>query len=140
MKKMIVGIVIIAVGAVAGLFVFLRKNIAPRVSEKVNVVSPTPSAASGQSAPARVANELLLSVSTPADRATVTTPALTVRGTTAPKAEVFINELEIRADASGNFSGSLTLDEGENSIVVIVNDESGNVAEKDLTIFYSVTQ
>lgn len=141
MRKIIVGIVIIAVGAVVGLFVLLRKNTASRVSEKVNMVSPTPSAAaSGQSTSATVANELFLSVSTPLDGATVTTTTVAVRGMTAPRADVFINELEIRADAAGNFSGTLTLDEGENFIIVMVNDESGNVAEKYLTVYYSEAQ
>lgn len=140
MRKIIVGIVIIAVGAVVGLFVLLQKNTASRVSEKVNMVSPTPSAASGQSTPATVASELFLSVSTPLDGATVTTTTVTVRGMTAPRADVFINELEIRADAAGNFSGTLTLDEGENFITVMVNDESGNVAEKYLTVYYSEAQ
>ncbi|MBI5448870.1 hypothetical protein HY948_00980 [Candidatus Gottesmanbacteria bacterium] len=134
MKKMIVGIVVIAVGVGIGLFILLRKNSVTSVRQEARVAAPTPNAFEELN-PAAV-NELLLSVLAPVDGATVTTPALTVRGTTAPKAEVFINELEMRADATGNFSGSLTLDEGENFIIVMVNDESGNVAEKDLVVTY----
>lgn len=134
MKKMIVGIVVIAVGVGIGLFILLRKNSVTSVRQEARVAAPTQNAFEELN-PAAV-NELLLSVLAPVDGATVTTPALTVRGTTAPKAEVFINELEMRADATGNFSGSLTLDEGENFIIVMVNDESGNVAEKDLVVTY----
>ena len=142
MKKLILGIVIVAVGAGVGLFVILRsrnsspipQNSAIPALEKTEAFTPSPSVA-GQSVPAAT-NALVLSISTPADGATLTAAKLTVRGTTTPKADVFINELETRADAGGNFSGTLTLDEGENLIVIIVNDESGNVAEKDLTVFY----
>ena len=142
MKKLILGIVIVAVGAGAGLFVILRSrnsSIIPQNSaipafEKTEALSPSPNVP-GQSVPAAT-NALALSISTPADGATLTAAKLTVRGTTTPKAEVFINELEMRADAAGSFSGTLTLDEGENLIVVMANDENGNVAEKDLTVFY----
>ncbi len=85
-------------------------------------------------------SELTLSVTSPADRATVTSASLTVRGKTAPSAEVFVNDAETKADAAGNFSVRITLDEGENAVIVLVNDAEGRVAEKDLTITYNSGQ
>lgn len=78
-----------------------------------------------------------LVVTSPVDGSTVTSASLSVRGTTAPFAEVFINDVEIRADASGDFTVQITLDEGENIIVVIANDADGNLVEKELTITYA---
>lgn len=59
-----------------------------------------------------------------------------VSGKTKANAEVFVNEKELKADANGNFSTNLVLDEGENFIVVSVNDEDGNTAEENLTVNY----
>ena len=78
-----------------------------------------------------------LAISSPANNITVTSSSLVVRGKTAPKAEVFVNDAETRADANGNFSVTLTLDEGENYILVVANDINGNFSEKELTITYT---
>lgn len=83
---------------------------------------------------------LLLDVSSPADGLTVTASSLTVKGKTAPGAEVFVNERETVADAQGNFAVTITLDEGDNYIVVSANDQDGNSAEKELTIIYDTSQ
>lgn len=57
-----------------------------------------------------------------------------IKGKAAPYAEVFVADRELRADAQGNFSTILTLDEGENVIVILANDENGNFAEETLII------
>ena len=85
-------------------------------------------------------SELTLTVTSPADKAVVTNASLTVKGKTAPYAEIFVNDAETKADASGTFSVKITLDEGENSVIVLVNDADGRVAEKDLTITYNSGQ
>ena len=59
-----------------------------------------------------------------------------VRGITVANAEVFINELEIRANVKGEFSAPITLDEGENTISIISNDEDGKSSEEELTVTY----
>ena len=64
------------------------------------------------------------------------TPSVTVTGKSFPYAEVFINDTEIKADASGNFTAPVTLDEGENIISVMANDENGNSAEQEITVTY----
>jgi hypothetical protein len=78
-----------------------------------------------------------LAISSPTNNITVTSKSLVVRGKTIPKAEVFVNDAETRADDSGSFSVTLTLDEGENYILVVANDADGNFSEKELTITYT---
>lgn len=83
------------------------------------------------------ATGIALTVSSPGNNTTVSSPALTVRGKTVAGAEVFVNDAEGVADASGNFSVTVNLDEGENYILVVVNDAAGNYSEKELTIIYT---
>lgn len=79
---------------------------------------------------------LTLTVTSPTSGQTVTTSQITIRGKTAPLAEVFVNDVELKADASGNFSQGMTLEEGENYILVVANDTDGNFAEKELSVTY----
>jgi hypothetical protein len=70
----------------------------------------------------------------------VTTPTLVIKGVTSPKADVFVNDSEVTADAQGNFTTQITLDEGENTLVVTSNDASGSFAEKDIIVTYNSAQ
>lgn len=96
-------------------------------------------ATEGQTLPSQ-AGTLTLTITSPTNGATVTNTSLRVSGKTVPGAEVFINDKEARADALGNFSVTITLDEGENTIIVMANDADGNVAEKELTVTYNSGQ
>lgn len=80
---------------------------------------------------------LTLTITSPTNAQTVTSDTITVKGKTTPLAEVFVNDLELKADASGNFSQSLTLEEGDNYILIVANDADGNFAEKELSITYT---
>lgn len=82
------------------------------------------------------ASEIPLTISSPAADSIVKSTPISVKGITTPRAEVFINDKETVADESGNFSSALTLDEGENLIIVTVNDEEGNTAEKEIVVTY----
>lgn len=106
--------------------------VTPTEGSSVTTGSPAPNEPAGGSS-----TKISLSISSPPNGATVTRSSLTVRGKTAANAEVFVNELETKADASGNFSISVTLDEGENYIIVMANDAAGNVAEAELTVTYN---
>lgn len=75
-----------------------------------------------------------LDIISPADRAIVKEAALEVKGKTLPGETVFVNEKELKADSFGNFSTAITLDEGENYIIIVANDKEGNYAERDLVI------
>ncbi|MFZ5535784.1 MAG: Ig-like domain-containing protein [Patescibacteria group bacterium] len=79
---------------------------------------------------------ITLVVTSPQDNSTVTTGSLVVRGKTVPGAEVFVNDAETRADTGGNFSVTISLDEGENYILVVANDPQGNYSEKEITVIY----
>lgn len=86
------------------------------------------------------AKPITLTVSSPANGATVTNATITITGQTLPGAEVSINDVETTADAQGNFSGILTLDEGDNDITVSANDTNGNSAEQELTVTFDSGQ
>jgi len=79
-------------------------------------------------------SQISLEISQPADKATVNSAALNVAGKTVPGADVFVNDRQTKAAADGSFSVGITLDEGENSIVIVANDSQGNYAEKELTV------
>ncbi|OGK16678.1 hypothetical protein A2774_00050 [Candidatus Roizmanbacteria bacterium RIFCSPHIGHO2_01_FULL_39_12c] len=84
-------------------------------------------------------SQITLVIQNPADGAMVTDSSLTVSGVTDANAEVFVNEFELEADEEGNFSQELTLEEGENIIVITAVDEAGNFAERELTVMYEPT-
>lgn len=78
-----------------------------------------------------------LTVSSPVNGLVSTSPTVIVKGITLPNADVAVNDSDLKADASGAFSVSIKLDEGDNVIVVIANDDQGNVAEKEITVTYT---
>lgn len=73
-------------------------------------------------------------VTSPQDGASLTSGSITVTGKTSPGADVFVNDQETTADASGNFSAKISLDEGPNTIIVTANDAQGNAAESDINV------
>ena len=79
-------------------------------------------------------NKIFLEITSPQDGTTIDDSSVLVRGKTLPRAEVFINEVETKANSQGNFSARITLDEGENLIYVLVNDAEGNFLEKEITV------
>ena len=100
-------------------------------------VSPSPSVIE-ETVP--ISEGLLLEITSPQNDAIVNNPQITIKGTTGATADVFINEVETKADSKGNFSAKLTLEEGENEIVIVANDAEGNYAETQLTVTYAVPE
>lgn len=78
--------------------------------------------------------EIFIELTNLKDKDVVKTSLLNIKGKTVANAEVFINDKETKADALGSFSVSLTLDEGENTIVISANDSLGNYIEKEITV------
>lgn len=106
------------------------------------VTTPSTNQASGTVTPTiadvnPAKNQIMLTVTSPANNASVTVPTVTVRGKTLPNAEVFVNDTQTKADATGTFAASVTLDEGENPIVIVANDDQGNSAEQELMVTYT---
>lgn len=79
---------------------------------------------------------MTLDVISPKNQSTVTSPSLVVLGQTQPKAEVTVNENELIAGSNGAFSQKITLEEGENYIIVTASDEDGNYVEKEIAVIY----
>lgn len=138
-KTLIITAIVIVIAASLAMRYRVRQTsvtpgalVTPMEGSSVSTGSPAPTQPAGGSS-----TKISLLISSPLNGATVTRSSLTVRGKTAANAEVFVNELETKADASGNFSISVTLDEGENYIIVMANDAAGNVAEAELTVTYN---
>ena len=77
---------------------------------------------------------LTLTVTSPTDGQIISSANLNATGKTAPGSEVFVNDKETKADTGGNFSVNITVDEGENVIVVAANDLEGNYIEKEIKV------
>lgn len=134
---------------VVGGFIIIQTNqskgtankTVPTVQKETNGTADVPGKdTSGKLSPVPTVSEIPLTVSSPPPGATVKKSILTVSGKTAPRAEVMVNEAEIVANAKGNFSVNVTLDEGENVILVTANDAEGNFAEQELTVTYETGQ
>lgn len=79
-------------------------------------------------------SQLFLEITNPEDGSSVADESLLIQGKTLVKAEVFVNEIEARADVNGNFSVKIGLDEGENLINILVNDLDGSYIEKQISV------
>ncbi len=134
MKSYLPIAIILAVVVASGIAIrqYTIRQPSPSSSDVTIEASPTPKTETKS-----LVQGIMLTVSSPANNTTVTSGSLTVRGKTVAGAEVFANDAETRANASGNFSVKLTLDEGENYILVVANDANGNYAEKELTVTYA---
>jgi len=78
--------------------------------------------------------ELFLDITSPQDNSVVSNPILTIKGTTVNNAEIFINDKETKSKADGTFSTTVTLEEGENILTIVMNDSLGNYIEKELAV------
>lgn len=58
-------------------------------------------------------------------------------GKTEPGIKLNINSFFVLVDTEGNFVKKLTLNEGENEILITASDKAGNTAQKSLTVNYS---
>lgn len=138
--------IVIGVLVLAGAGIFVRqysmsRNVLLRTQESAVQTTPT----GGSSTPTKAATKdalvltsgITLTISTPSNNTTVSNSSLAVKGKTVAGAEVFINNAETKADANGNFSVKLTLEEGENYILIVANDAAGNYSEKELSITYT---
>jgi len=72
------------------------------------------------------ANNFLLEISSPKNGEVVKQNKVTVKGKTIPGAEVFVNDQQVSLDNTGNFSAAVSLDEGENFIIVSAGNERGD--------------
>ena len=136
-------VVIVAAGIFARQYTMKQSIELGTQKDSALVISPgeeqpgTASGAPAGSATSAAVSGIALTVSTPANNANVTVSPLPVKGKTVPGAEVFVNDIETIADAGGYFSVTLNLEEGDNYILIVANDVSGNYAEKELHVNYT---
>ena len=134
-------IITLAVGA----FAYFRSttNPVPNPSSQ----NPTAPNSPGQPTPPTnpgpsemMQNEISLIVSSPVNGQIVSTTTITVTGKTTPNADVSVNDKEVKADAKGNFSATISLDEGDNTIFVTASNDAGQSSDWEATVTYTPTQ
>jgi len=140
--------ILVSIGVIG--FVFFTKRLEESTSARESfttqgVPETEKEATASQQDQARNQTETLessisLQILSPSDGSRVTTPTVTIRGKTMPNAEVFVNDKELTADADGNFSVDLLLEEDENPILVVANDSQGRAAETEFSVFYDIIE
>lgn len=144
---LVAGVSIFVIAAILGSILIVKSNlpenkigleqpsgITPPVQNPTDL--PNVSVTSSVQTTNTKTGEIELTISSPTDKSVISSQTVTVKGKTKPLADVAVNDQEKKADGSGNFSAIITLEEGENSIFVLVSDEDGNNAEKELTVTY----
>jgi hypothetical protein len=96
--------------------------------------SSSPLSASSQENSISTGVVVPLTISAPADGATLTDTSVTVNGQTSAGALIKVNDEADIADAQGHFSIPLNLDDGTNYIDVVSTDENGNEGEVLLSV------
>lgn len=85
--------------------------------------------------------DLKLTLSNPSTTiVSASTGSVVVTGATSPFTSLIINEFELTSDASGNFSKSIALDEGDNYISIIAYSLDGASAEKEIIVTRESTE
>ncbi len=77
-----------------------------------------------------------LEITSPTDKLVIKMPSVLIQGTTVPDAEVSFNEISVKADTTGKFTGNIPLFEGENPIIITAIDTEGNMIEKEISVIY----
>lgn len=124
-------LILIAVGV--GSFAFYKTGLKKETTTIVQPSPPPQEPAASKTMPPNPPenidtskNSLPLVITSPKTNSTVSSPTITVSGTTAPNADVAVNDKDLTANSRGEFSTTLTLDEGQNDILITVSNESGS--------------
>lgn len=80
-----------------------------------------------------------ISITTPSSGTNLTTPIVTVTGTTDPGATVVVNGYTVTADAAGHFTVQLPLVAGANTITATATDAAGNSQSAQVSVTYTNT-
>lgn len=146
MKKNFLTFFLILLFIIGGFLIFLNFNKKDSINQlnKIKQIIPQknilPTGNVNQSEK-EVANQgLTLEIISPKDKETVASSPITISGKTSPRAEVFVNEKQTKANDAGDFSLTYEVLEGENEIYVVANDEEGNYAEKMITVYLETTE
>lgn len=88
-------------------------------------------------APKEAPTGFFLEIITPKDESVIQESSVQVRGRTVPDAVVSVNGQPVEVDGSGNFSVTITLEQGPNSIEVIASDFRGNQQSRVISLIYT---
>lgn len=128
-------IILAIAGVVAGLFVAgiafyiyqTTKTISPSSIKTITVQKPTPSA---ENVPLAIAN--------PADESVVASKVVQINGKTDSKATIVVTtdttDTVVNPSANGDFSLTVTLDTGENRVIITAIMPDGTESQKTLTV------
>jgi uncharacterized protein YfaP (DUF2135 family) len=83
-----------------------------------------------------VPEAFFLEIAAPKNESVVRESSLMVRGRTVPDAVVSVNGQPVEVDASGNFSTTVTLEEGPNALEVIASDFRGHQQSRVVSVIY----
>lgn len=146
LMKKVVGyffLVVFVVAVLAFAYFFITKGYSNKnidlgsIKEALTGQSPSPAPDVTGEVGKVTSGKISLTITSPKDGAMLGSTNVTVTGKTSPKAEVFINDVEGMADANGNFSINIGLEEGQNQLIIDANDASGNVAEETIMVTVS---
>lgn len=131
-------VVFVIAGSVAAVIFFSGQNQAARTENPSKFPAPTQKAVRPSPSPAveSLASELILTINSPANESTVASPTLKVSGQTSPLADVTVNGQETKAATTGNFSLTVSLEDGDNYLLITATDQNGNFAEKEIMVTY----
>lgn len=136
-NSVLIGLLVIIIVFVGGFLVYYsQKNMQPPSSHLPSPPSSVGNQASSAPQDFNTTNQITLTVTQPVNNEVVKSSTITVTGKTMPGAEVAVNDVDIKTTPQGDFSTNITLDEGENTVVIIAHDAQGNAAEKDITVTY----
>lgn len=144
----LIGILVFLAIAVGGfaLYKSTTANKATSSKETITPAAPVPAIPTPPPLPIMTEEEqiaknntLSLIISTPQNNSQVTSPNIVIFGTTAPLADVSVNDKDLKADAAGKFSSSIILEEGDNYILIVASSES-SAAEWQGTVTYTPSQ
>lgn len=103
----------------------LKQTVTP-ATEPVPVVDDKP-----------ISGTIKLTVTSPTDGQVLSVAKVTVSGETVPNADISVNNMETKANTSGKFQTTITLDEGDNPIYIFSSDQDGNFAEWQGLVTYT---
>jgi hypothetical protein len=102
-------------------------------------ISPSPDSSAAGSSSTNSTMPMFLTVTQPHNNATVSSPNIVVKGQTVAGADVLVNDIQTKADSSGNFSLSVILDPGVNTMTIVANNDVGDYVEKEIVVNLSVS-
>ena len=136
-KKRLLVLALLALLVLVVYFLSSRKKLvfAPSLQE---TLSDTVETVQNESAKLGILpSSFLLEVDSPTNGATVNKGVLEVTGKTVPGAEVFVNEIQAKVDENGTFRQKVTLQEGENFVLITAGNETGD-AEIERIVYYEL--